>query len=186
MESDSEGLYDEELITGIKCVCYQFDVLIKNITSITNEYEVANLETRLLRLKQHFAHMHDNITYVFVISDRIKTYKMNELLTRIYLKQSFDADDVQCVIGSDHEWVSDCKKSLQSMMLRLINKLQIENEELLFIGNKRGIRLIETINVCQTYNVDHQGHHDNDHEVCNGTLKGRHLMFLESQILAGI
>ena len=94
VESDSEGLYDDELIMGIKCVCYQFDVLIEDISHITDEFEVSNLETRLLRLKQHFAVMHDNINYVFVVSDRIKTHKMNEILSTIYLKPSFDSNDI--------------------------------------------------------------------------------------------
>lgn len=195
VESDSEGLYDDELIMGIKCVCYQFDVLIEDIEDLydnDDEVLISNLENRLLRLKQHFSVMHDNIEYIFIISDRINTNIMTEILQSIYLKQCFVGNDInhglfEGIIGGDHKWVHDCNKNLQLMVLKLIKQLKIDNDELLFIGDKRSIKLIETINVCQTYDVDKCGHHHNElNEVSNGTLKGRHLMFLESQILASI
>jgi len=195
--SDAEGLYDEEqLYVGIKCVVYLFDVLLEDAESVLHDKDVAKLETKLMRLKQHFKVMQQNVEFTFVVSDRLRTAEMTQILHILYLKDSFLAAHVNQglsgVIGVDHEWVHDCNANLKLMMLKVMKQLQMENEQCLFVGHRKSIKcILQTagVHLCQVYDVEarYGTDHDSDHqELSAATLQGRHLVFLESQILGSV
>ena len=172
IESDSDGIKEEEedaaeneMILGIKCVVYSFEVLMENINSVDDNTKIASLEAKIIRLSQHFNTMDDNIAHVVVMSDRLKTNEMKNKFKILQLKQLLNAENI---IGVDHELMSDCNQSLKMMVRRLMAKLKLHKHELLFVGT--GVMM----GVCEIYDSN------------NGTLKGKHFTFLESQVLASV
>eukprot|EP01084_Bolivina_argentea_P135470 238695_1 len=194
VESDSDDI-DHKMIVGVKVIVYAFDILLSKLDTICHE-NFDKYETKIKRLLQHFLIMNDNISNVFIVSNRMKTQDMIDTLEMIHLKNSFignkmgdvdDMSDMYNVIGYDHKWIKHCNKNVKLMLLGLIQKLKIENDEVLVVGNRTLMQYIETINICQIYNVDAiQMDKNNQKEPIDGTLQGRHLMFLESQVLASI
>eukprot|EP01083_Nonionella_stella_P073332 198204_1 len=185
--SDSDDIGADDMIIGIKCVVYLFDVFMENINTIY-DYNRKHFQARIRRLTQHFEVMEE--FELLVVSNTTWSKKMKDILDYLQLRRFFGSkQDGFNIIGYDHEWVANDNKNLQLMLLNLIKHAQIQNDELLFVGNKKVCDLVQSVNVCQTYDVDqlYPSHTKQQREEkSNGTLKGRDLAFLESQILASI
>merc|ERR1712154_95095 len=180
------GNDDDQLIIGIKCALYSFDVLMENI-HLVQPQNMEQYETRIKRLYQHFNIMEESMDQIFVISDTLNNEQINDKLNILQLSDTFKYDQYE-IIGNDHEWIRDCNQNIQLMIVQLIKRLKIQSDEMLFISNRKGLQLMKTLNICQIYDVDgNRGGNDSNKKVKgNGALKGRDLMFLESQVLASI
>merc|ERR1712129_381711 len=163
---------ENQMILGIKCVVYSFDCLLQNIEKIGANTSIAQYETKIRRLSQHFTIMDDNIERVVVMSNVLSTNEMKRILEILHLRQLLSEE---CVIGYDDATMYSANQSDEScewMIKLLMHKLQLHSHELLFVGS-------ENMNVCEIYDV-HTKYEENP------ILKGTHLVFLESQVLASI
>merc|ERR1712154_743641 len=134
------GNDDDQLIIGIKCALYSFDVLMENI-HLVQPQNMEQYETRIKRLYQHFNIMEESMDQIFVISDTLNNEQINDKLNILQLSDTFKYDQYE-IIGNDHEWIRDCNQNKQ---------LKIQSDEMLFISNRKGLQLMKTLNICQIY-----------------------------------
>ena len=171
--SSTNSLFEEMMMSGVKCIIYLIDVMMID----------AQDEAQLTRMQMHFEAMQDaeSVSHILVISEKHNGQEMAKILGNLEMSESIKNGNI---IGYDHEWVSECKHNLQSMVLQVIKHLEVENDEVLFIGNLRHNKALDSINVCQTYAVDAIRNHTQLSltDTPNSRLKGEHFMFLESQI----
>merc|ERR1719242_215745 len=108
--------------------------------------DIAQYETKIRRLSQHFTIMDDNIENIVLLSDTLKTEEMKKKLEILHLKQLLNSENV---FGFDAELMSDCDKSVKWMIKSLMNRWKLHKHELLFVGHVTN----NLTGVCEIYDV---------------------------------
>ena len=139
-------------IMEITFTVYSFDVLLENGQSIQDDWDIQPMETRINRLIKHFKKMkQNNMMRLMVVSNILATDTLKRKLRLMHLKKMFRDGDI---VGYDHKVVKACNASIELMIMKLVRSLEIEPNELLFIGNKRSnVLQMKSSGICQVYQV---------------------------------